>query len=389
MRKAVSALKRVVLVLDTHTGQFGGTEQDTLRFAQALARRGYEPIVVEVGKSILANSAESVGLTINSIPADNFGDVGYDRWRQLMNDVGPAVILRSKSWVGCVNWKLDLVAWRRAIAYLGWEQHPSVRPVHARRLGLRPLKRWVRTVLHARAVSRTVTISNAVRDPLVSYFPVQAHTVDMIYPGIDFQFFSPQVDARAQLRADWAVPDDSFVIGSLGRLVPHKGNDFMLRVVADLYHRDPSLDVYCVIAGRGADLERLRALGEELGIAHRVRFPGWQESAPRSWSAIDLFMMPSSDEGLGLTLLEAIGCGCLALAAAVGGMKEILDGPLREYALPPDDLAAWSDATATLAGLSSEDRSVRQGVALAEVRRRFDGEVQWNLMVDWLAERSR
>ena len=383
----------VLLILDTHTGQFGGTEQNTLRFAQALLGRGYLPVVVEVGLPVLGNFIESAGLAVRNIPATVFGDVMWPDWRALLAEIRPVVVVRSKCWVGCVNWRLDVVARLTAHRYLGWEHHPAVGPTGRSHrlppLGVRRLKEFVRSRLHARAVHRSAAVSNAVRDPLLRYFPVPSGRVDVIYPGVDFHFFARQTPARREVRAKWGIPEQAMVIGSLGRLVPHKGNDLIPRVTAELLRRDPLLDVWCVLAGRGDDLDRLRSLAESLGIASRVRFPGWQESAPRAWSALDVFLMPSSDEGLGVATIEAIGCGRLTLAAAVGGMPEILSGPLTPYALPFGDLTAWTDSTERLLRTSAAEREQLLRVAHESVRTRFYGDAQWDLMVDWLRDCSR
>lgn len=387
-KSALPQRHRLLMVLDTTHGEIGGTEQNSLRFAQALKTKGHHPIIVEVGKSILKNSADYLGLEIQNIDTAHFDTVPWQEWRQLIKRTQPSIILRSKTWIGCINWHLDIAAFCSGANYLSWEHHPAVDPMTAnnedqRRSLKKRLKNFVRTQLHFKTVDGTVTVSNAVREPLISFYPAQKK-VSTIYPGVDFDAFQHRTSARAELLTKWNVPESAFVIGSLGRLVAHKGNDFTLQVLAKLIERNPALNVYCVLAGKGPDLARLQQLAEDLGIADRVRFPGWQEDAAKTWSAFDLFLMPSSDEGLGMTLIEAIACGCFTLGAAVGGMKEILNGALSPYCLPPEKLDEWIKAVESIIAMPTSTRVQQQQNIYRHARQKFDSISQWNSMVDWI-----
>lgn len=397
--KNKQANNRILLVLDTSHGQIGGTEQNTLRFAHALAKKGYVPIIAEAGSSILHKSTDADGLQIYCIPTEHFEDVSWKKWRELLKKCDPLIIIRSKTWIGCVNWKLDIAARLSNACYLGWEHHPARAPdcqppflkyiltFDFRQLTAR-VKGFFRTQLHIKAVKQAIAVSHAVREPLINFYPANPNKIDVVYPGIDFEVFTRQNLAREQLRMRWNIPQLGFVIGSLGRLVAHKGNDFTLKVIAELLRQDPALDVWCVLAGKGSDLVRLEALAKSLGIEERVRFPGWQENAPAAWSALDVFMMPSSDEGLGMTLIEAVACGCLPLGATVGGMKEILRGSLKQYCLPLQDLDSWATAVANIIRTPSRERALLHQNAYAQLKEQFDSKRQWNLMVSWIEQHA-
>lgn len=389
--------KRILLIVDTSHGQIGGTEQNTLQFAQALLKRGYVPIMVEVGLPLLAKSADSTGLQLITISAHGFSEVRWQTWRKLLDNLQPAVVIRSKTWVGCINSKLDAAMAVSNITYLSWEHHPSL-PNRAIRLNNEKLhvfhptnikmqlKGTARLQLHMRGAKQTVAVSRAVREPLIEHYPVSAKKVGIIYPGVDFDFFQHSSAARKQLRQQWNIPESAFVIGSLGRLASHKGNDFTLQIMAEMLKRNSELNIWCVIAGKGGDLVRLQELAQKLNIAERVRFPGWQESAPKAWSTIDVFLMPSSDEGLGMTLIEAAASGCIPVAAKVGGMQEILCGQLDKYLCQPNDIEAWIKVISGL--ISPEERSKQHHTIYQDLRKRFDAGTQWNFMVDWVERNS-
>lgn len=379
----------ILLVLSTDHGQLGGTERNTVLLAQALGKQGFEPVIVQVGLPILAEYIDATGPTLRHVPARSFSDVSLQEWNALLEEYRPSIVIRSKCWVGCINWRLDIAVRRFGAVYLGWEHHLAVDPHYdvtgvAKHTFASRLRYALRIGLHARAVRRSVAVSTAVRDPLVRYYRFRSDRVDIIYPGVDFREFTFDPIARQELRNAWDIPQAGYVIGSLGRLVPHKGNDILLRLFAAIWRRNPTYDLWCAIAGRGPDLPRLQALASELGIGHRVRFPGWQLSAPRAWSAIDLFIMPSLEEGLGVTLIESIACGCLALSSALGGMQEVLFDSLEEYALPPGDHEAWLTAVQRVLAMSTQQRALRQQEAYRAVYKRFNADSQWTAMVDWV-----
>ena len=104
----------------------------------------------------------------------------------------------------------------------------------------------------------------------------------------------PAID-RAQLD----TPQDAFVISSMGRFVPRKGFDILIRAMA------VRPDAYLWLIGGGDEEGNLRKLAAELGVADRVRFAGWQKEPRTFVAASDCFAMASSHEPLGNVILEA------------------------------------------------------------------------------------
>jgi glycosyltransferase involved in cell wall biosynthesis len=384
--------KRILLIVDTTSGQIGGTQLNTLRFAQALLSRSYDVVVVEVGTRILDNSKETIGLTLFYIQTHVFADVSWSTWKKLLQDQHPSIIIRSKTWAYCINWKLDAIATMMDIDYFSWEHHPfsasqqlfndiRTQPLSIKRIK-QTLKTFFRLQLHIKSVKRTLAVSQAVKYALTDTHPIAAEKIDVIYPGVDFNYFSHMPDARKKLRADWGIPESAFVIGSLGRLAPHKGNHLIIKIIAKILQQKPDMDIWCVIAGKGPDLDRLTALAKQLNVS---------EHAPNAWSVIDIFLMPSSDEGLGMTLIEAAACGCVPIAAKIGGMQEVLSGPLSDFALSLSEHDKWPEKwiekTCMLA--SPEVRKQYQQKVYQYLRQGFDAHHQWELMADWIEQYSK
>jgi len=100
-------------------------------------------------------------------------------------------------------------------------------------------------------------------------------------------------------RADVDTPEDAFVVSSMGRFVPRKGFDVLVRAMS----LNPNM--YLWIAGDGEETGNLKKLAESLGVAGRIRFLGWKKNPNAYVSASDVFAAASSHEPLGNIVLEA------------------------------------------------------------------------------------
>lgn len=127
----------------------------------------------------------------------------------------------------------------------------------------------------------------------------------------------------------------------LGRLVPNKGCDVLLRALAMVQ------DARVLVLGEGSERGPLEALARELHIADRVEFGGWADAegvatALRRSAAL---VVPSLwPEPFGLVALEAFREGCPVLASRVGGLAEIVDDGTTGFLVPPNEPRALADA---------------------------------------------
>jgi glycosyltransferase involved in cell wall biosynthesis len=134
---------------------------------------------------------------------------------------------------------------------------------------------------------------------------------------------------RARVPTD--LPDKMagrVLLGAYGRLVKAKGFDLLLRVLAEL----PEAELWLV--GAGELEEELKALAETLGVGERVWFAGFRDDAPEVMRAVDLFVMPSRQEGFPLTLIEMLQREVPVVATRVAGAEEIL---AEEMTCPVED----------------------------------------------------
>lgn len=129
---------------------------------------------------------------------------------------------------------------------------------------------------------------------------------------------------------------------SIGRLVPRKGHDVLLRAAALLLFKAAGLRL--VLVGDGPCRSALAGLARDLGIEGRVEFRGavWPDTAV--WEEADVFVFPSLVEPQGLVVLEAFACGVPVVASDVGGIGEMIEPEVSGLLVPAGDPAALASA---------------------------------------------
>ena len=205
-------------------------------------------------------------------------------------------------------------------------------------------------------------------------FPSEAMAAEARASGI--------VNARAVVVPNGVrIPDDSPaplpwdppVLLGLGRLSAEKGFDLFVDAVAMLRERD--IDVRAVLAGEGAEAEKLRDRAWALGLRDVLEFPGWisPETVPELLRRATLLVAPSRAESFGLSALEAQLAGRPVVATAVGGLPEVVRDGETGRVVPPEDPRALADALAGL--LADRALTERLGIrARAMTEREFSVE---------------
>jgi D-inositol-3-phosphate glycosyltransferase len=153
--------------------------------------------------------------------------------------------------------------------------------------------------------------------------------IEIVPPGVDHAFFSPgdRAGARSALRSVGPLPGP--VLLFVGRIQPLKGLDIAVRALAELDDPTAVLVVVGGASGRegAAEVDRIAKLAAACGVAERVRFADPQPHHLLSsyYRAADVVLVPSRSESFGLVALEAAACGTPVVAAAVGGLRTLVD----------------------------------------------------------------
>jgi L-malate glycosyltransferase len=320
--------------------EWRGGQRQVWLLARELARAGVtEQVVVTAAGSELARRLTAGGIRVREVP-----------WRAGVDPRAfPAVLAEIRH--------------RPAILH-AHDPHALTVAGVCGALARRPLVVTRRVVFHLRRpglwrrADRIVAISRAVADVLAAD-RIDPARVSVVHSGIAIDEL--KATAPLRVRQQLGLPDTATIAVNVATLVGEKDHATLLRAAQRLAGRVPGL--HWVIAGAGPlrqELERLRA---ELSLVDRVHFTGHVEEPARLIADADLFVMSSRQEGLGTSVLEAMGLGIPVASTTAGGLPEMLSegagllvppGDAEGLALAVERLVVDPDTRAAVVARASE-----------------------------------
>jgi glycosyltransferase involved in cell wall biosynthesis len=198
--------------------------------------------------------------------------------------------------------------------------------------------------LFLRRAAHVICVSEHTRQDAIKQYGLPEAKLSVIPEAVHPRFQRViDVPALQAARDAYALPE-RFVL-SLGTIEPRKNYPVLIKAFAEYCRAHNDSDTQLIIIGRQGWLfeETYRTVHEQ-GLTGRVRFPGFVDDAslPAIYSLARVFALPSIYEGFGFTPLEALACGTAVLCSNAGSLPEVIgDAGLL---LPPDDIAAWSQA---------------------------------------------
>jgi glycosyltransferase involved in cell wall biosynthesis len=156
----------------------------------------------------------------------------------------------------------------------------------------------------------------------------------VIYNGVDLQRFrnSPERDASAA-RRQYSIPPYRFVIGTVGRLAPEKGQSVLVDATAQLVAA--GIDAHLVLVGEGRLRADLKERCVASGIQDRVTFAGTHNDVRPLLSTMDVFVLPSLYvETFSNAALEAMAMSRPVILSDIGGAAEMIRDGVDGYVIP-------------------------------------------------------
>ena len=209
--------------------------------------------------------------------------------------------------------------------------------------------RWIvrpiEKLLYQLPYRRIVAVSRAVADDLAKRFSVKPSRITVVPNGIDVA----AIDVAP-------VSDKPVDLLFVGRVIPHKHVEDFLEVVARLVASRRSSDgppITAAVVGAGPLLPRMRQRAESLGLANAVEFTGdlpVHAEVVGRMKAARVLVLPSTREGFGLVLAEAMACGTPCVAYDVPPVRETLADGGAGILVPSRDVESLTAAIATLLG---------------------------------------
>lgn len=336
----------------------GGTQRHLQQVVERLDRRRFEPIVyaLKTGGEI-AESLVQAGVEVRFAPVQT----------RVVSLATGRTIRRITA---------ELRATRVQIVH-GYQWRPALVGALAGRLAGVPVvlaskrslsgqvrtERWAWRVL-GRFVDGITVNATAIRDEAVAHGVRSAWTV--VRNGIDAAAFTstarpPTAAARRAIGLD----PDRPVVGTIGRLERRKGHDDLLRAARHLHERAEGVAPQIVVVGDGPERNSLEKLASGLGLGDDVRFTGTVADV-RPWlAAMDVFVLPSLEEGSPNAVLEAMASARPIVATRVGGIGELLEDGRTGWLVPPRNPTVLAGAIASV--LNAPDEAARRGAAARDV----------------------
>ncbi len=163
-----------------------------------------------------------------------------------------------------------------------------------------------------RKIHKICAVSLAVKNDAMKRYKINEEKISVVYNGVDFNYYKSQEIKESN--------NSKIILGAMGRLNEQKGHKVLIKACSYLKNRNYILE----IAGKGELKNDLERQINKLNLDNNIKLVG-QVNSKKWLNKIDIFIMPSLWEGLGLATLEAIACKKPVIASAVDGIVEILN----------------------------------------------------------------
>lgn len=163
---------------------------------------------------------------------------------------------------------------------------------------------------------KVIAISRAVKEHLLSDFKVGEEKIKIIHSGVLIS------EEKSGFAKEAFGLTDGPIIGIIARLSPEKGHVYLIKAMSEVIRHIPSAQL--LIVGDGRLKKELVRLTEDLGLKKNVFFLAAEENLTGLFSVMDIFVLPSLKEGLGLSLMQAMRYGLPVVGSDIGGIRDLV-----------------------------------------------------------------
>ncbi len=351
---------RIIGIICTSPG-WGGLELNTLRLARWLREAGWKVhLLVQSGKPLEQHAGDAA----NTLHA--FDGPGLPRKSARLRTI--------HKWVRQYRIQLLFVPFNKDINVaslykrfydgdiaLVYQQHMQV--------GVRK-RDFIHTLRYA-MIDVWISPLEYLKQETMQLTRVSEDHIEVVPIGLDPRPILDSTLTRAQARKILDLPADAFLIGVLGRLDPKKGQDLVIRGLAQL-RQQGTVNYQVLLMGNptidegDAYQRKLGELVRDLRLESLVHFRPHTDDIMQFFRAVDLFAMPSHGETYGMVTLEAMAAGVPVVGTNKDGTRELLGEGRYGYLFEKDDVDGFCKQVETVRANGSEKRKAAQDFALTE-----------------------
>jgi glycosyltransferase involved in cell wall biosynthesis len=358
----------------------GGSAQNTLLTCLALSRR-YEQVLIH-GLSLESQmtawewrsvdswvkEAENKGVKIIPLPSlvrriDPARDISalYSLWRLMLREK-PAIVHTHTSKAGILGRCTAKLAGVPAIVHT---PHGHVFYGHFGSLASRFFLLVER--LMALITDRLIALTQGEKNDYIALSVCHPKKIVTIHSGVDVDsYMQAKVNVQDKRRSLGLNPE-GLVVGTVGWLLPIKGPMYLLKAMAEVWKSHPQTSL--VYVGKGDLEEELRKEASRTGASEKVTFLGWRDDIPEIMHILDIFVLPSLNEGMGRVLVEAMAAGRPVVASNVGGIPDLVLQGENGILVPAADSSALAHGIEFF--ISNPDKRRQMGEKGREMAIRF------------------
>lgn len=359
----------------TQTPEYGGTEKHVVELVRRLVDVAQCTVVCLAEDFYTQHLGQLVGVRIVKYPRIWSWGL-FQFWWLIIRYWSPVVVFPKG-----VPDQFPLSAYAAArlagvrkivcIEQLMWPPAPAARTEPSLMDRLRSNVGWRRRYLlgkwvQGRLVHQTVCVSHAIRNRLLAEYGYPKDRTRVIHNGADLQHYTPRPDGIGGGEASANTPVHILCVA---RLSPVKRIDLLLEALSIL--SQSHIGWVCTIVGGGALESSLKSLAQERELGPKVRFTGHVSDTKAYVMRADLCVLPSDQEGLPLSLAEAMAAGVPCIATDVGGTSEIVIHGKTGLLVKPGSAEELASAIRHLV-LSPEERRQMGAAACEWARHNFD-----------------
>jgi glycosyltransferase involved in cell wall biosynthesis len=195
--------------------------------------------------------------------------------------------------------------------------------------------------------SKVVGVSEPIKQVLVSQ-GVPEKLVEVVPNGVDLHIMDNRLLTRQKIRASLDISDDTFVLINSGRLTKQKAQSVIIDAAKILHEKN--MNFLVLIVGEGELQAPLENQISTLALNHNIKMLGFCSNMDEMLVAADCFVMPSIDEGMPMSLLEAVAAEVPVVSTHVGDIEKLIQHYESGMVIPLNDASALADAVIELKG---------------------------------------
>ncbi len=330
----------------------GGGQRSLLLLLERLDRKKFNPYLVCPSEGDLVGKAEKQGVETQIIK------MGRIKSPNVISTA--ATVFKLKRLIERKNIDLIHTDSPRQAFYAGRAARLTGTPLIWHVRVSTPEKKSFEKFLFNRA-HKVIAVSKAASQRFKGFESAQEKVV-VIYNGVDLTEFTPE-PPDTQLREEFEIQEDWIRVGTLGQLIPGKGQDVFLKAAAKVVKQAPKVKFMIIGDGNQSYRRKLEDLSKDMGLSGKTVFTGFREDIPRIMNLLDIAVLPSTThlEGLSRVIIEAMASSKPVIATHSGGNPEAVEDGTTGRLVPPGDSSSLAESILDL--IKDETKRKRMGEA--------------------------